>query len=79
MAKTSKPVSQRPHESEFGSHKSMINQVETDKLNPQIELTVERELVVCKDQFGFYTTERWRLDNNMSDPNRWAGSRVKMG
>jgi hypothetical protein len=99
MAKPSKPVPTRPYPSEFGSHSVMIDQEATDKLNPQVELTVERELVredgqlsladlppivtrypemvVCKDQFGLYTTEKWRLDNNMADPNRCAGSRIK--
>lgn len=37
------------------------------------------EYVVCKDQFGLYTTEKWRVDKNMADPNRCAGSRIKLG
>lgn len=67
MAKTSKLVAARPYKSEFGSHSEMI----------VMDVTGE-DTVTCKDQFGEYITERWRIDTNMADPNRCAGSRVKL-
>lgn len=100
MTKIPKQINAPLYPSLYGSHSSMIDQVETDKLNPQIEMTYERELVredgqlsladiapiirrfpemvVCVDQFGSYETEKWRIDNGMADPNRNAGSRIKI-
>ena len=50
--------------SRFGSHASMVDKDRTDKLgNP--------DLVVCKDEFGFYTTYKRRLDSGLADPNRY--------
>jgi hypothetical protein len=31
------------------------------------------------DQFGLYITEKRRIDDGMTDPNRCAGSRIKLG
>jgi hypothetical protein len=52
--------------SRFGSHAAMIDKDRTEKLkNP--------DLVVCKDEFGFYTTEKKKLDSGVADPNRYDG------
>jgi len=53
----------------FGSHASMIDKAETEKLGDETK-------VVLKDEFGLYTTNRNRLDNGLSDPNRSATSRL---
>lgn len=53
----------------FGSHKSMIEDAETEKLGDDSK-------VVLKDEFGLYTTNRNLLDNGMADPNRYATSRL---
>jgi hypothetical protein len=53
----------------FGSHKSMINASETEKLNSS-------DLVVLTDEHGDYTTEKNKLDNGLADPNRYKTSRV---
>lgn len=93
--------------SQFGSHKSMIDEtataeiskpvlenglwvIETPKLKdekPVVENGVEvkeraifnsSDLVVCKDENGLYTTERWKLDSGFADPNRNNGNRLKI-
>ena len=47
----------------------MIDEAETEKLGNESK-------VVLKDEFGLYTTDRNRLDNGLSDPNRSATSRL---
>ena len=65
-----KPEVAKEYQSEFGSHAKMIDTEKTTALGEGTDK------VVCKDQFGFYETEKWRVDDNMADPNRWDGSRV---
>lgn len=68
MAKEKKPVYNFP--SVFGSHSSMINEVETEKLE-------DKSLVVLTDEFGNYITERNRIDTRLADPNRYKTSRLE--
>ena len=56
--------------SRFGSHKSMINQEATDKLNMQ-------NVVVCTDEYGDYMTFNNMLDTGLVDWHRADGNRVK--
>jgi len=74
--KTSKTVVQRPYPSEFGSHSSMIDEAKTQ--TQHVTYNVSLDNVICKDQFGHYETEKWRIDNGLADPNRWNGSRIKI-
>ena len=53
----------------FGSHSSMIDEEKTGELN-------DDQRVVLKDEHGYYTTERKRLDSGLSDPNRYKGDRL---
>ena len=53
----------------YGSHYSMIDEEETEKLD-------DDEMVVLKDEKGFYKTYRKRLDNKMADPRRYNMSRA---
>lgn len=55
-----------PYPSKFGSHSSMIDEAETQKLN------LDSSLVVIKDEFGMYVTKRNRLDSGLADPNRYV-------
>jgi hypothetical protein len=57
--------------SHFGSHSSMIDEEETKKLD-------DSNLVVLKDEHGIYTTERRRLDDGCTDPNRCISARLKI-
>lgn len=50
--------------SHYGSHKSMVVRENEDGT------------VVCQDEFGEYTTPKDRLDSGLSDPNRYATSRL---
>jgi hypothetical protein len=54
----------------FGSHNSMVD----------VDLTADlaREgLVVCKDEFGWYITEKRRLDNGLADPLRYSSAKAR--
>lgn len=55
--------------SRFGSHQSMVNEEKTKELN-------DPKLVVLVDEFGEYVTEKNRLDNGSSDPNRYEVGRI---
>ena len=55
--------------SQFGSHSSMIDQEATEKLS-------DPNRVVIKDELGLYETERFYLDSNRADPNRYRTSRL---
>jgi hypothetical protein len=52
-----------PYPSQFGSHASMVVKEETEQL-------ADDKLVVCKDAYGMYVTEKDRLDCGLADPNR---------
>lgn len=67
MAK--KDVEKFQYPSHFGSHASMIDEAATAELN-------DPEYVVLKDEHGLYKTERKKLDNKESDPNRYRESRL---
>ena len=53
----------------FGSHSSMIDEEKTSELN-------DENKVVLLDEYGYYTTERTRLDNGLADPKRCDGRRI---
>jgi hypothetical protein len=54
----------------YGSHSSMIDEAKTSELN-------NNKLVVLKDNYGYYTTERSRLDSGLADPNRYRVERLE--
>ena len=56
--------------SRYGSHSSMVDEEKTNQLGSEDE-------VVLKDEWGFYTTKRDRIDSGLSDPKRYCTSRVK--
>ena len=62
------PPSKKKEEPKFpslyGSHSSMIDEEETEKLD-------DGTMVVLKDEKGLYKTYRKRLDNKMADPRRY--------
>jgi hypothetical protein len=53
----------------YGSHSSMIDEEETEKLD-------DDTMVVLKDEKGLYTTYRKRLDSKIADPKRFNMSRT---
>lgn len=65
MAKTKEKKSTYPYPSRYGSSKSM-----------QIGEEDNSGFVICKDEFGEYKTEEWRLDNGLIDPNRTTQTRL---
>ena len=63
-------------ESWFGSHASMV--VEPEEVEPNDELYLvhlHHSEVVCKDDKGYYVTDKTRLDNGLADPNRYSNKR----
>ena len=49
--------------------------VEPEELEPSDELYLahlHHSEVVCKDDKGYYITERSRLDDGLADPNRYS-------
>jgi hypothetical protein len=59
--------------SPYGSHADMV--VEPEEVEPSDELYLahlHHSEVVCKDDKGYYITERSRLDNGLADPNRYS-------
>lgn len=71
MAKKREEVVEKKslYPSQYGSHKSMINEEKTQKLK-------DKNLVVCTDDLGDYTTERIKLDNGLADVNRYEMKRM---
>ena len=60
----------------FGSHEEMV--VEPEELEPSDELYLahlHHSEVVCKDDAGYYVTDKDRLDNGLADPNRYSAKR----
>lgn len=66
------PVKQESYDypTRFGSHSSMIDEEKTVELN-------DDQVVVLKDEHGYYRTEIIRLDSGLADPNRYKGDRLK--
>ena len=55
----------------FGSHASMV----VDHTEVQVggkDLTLSENQVLCKDDNGYYITEKKKLDNGLADPNRYS-------
>lgn len=64
-----KPVN--PYPSSFGSHKSMVNEKESEELIPY-------GWVVCEDENGPYATQVEKLDSGLADPNRYYSKRLRI-
>ena len=58
-----------PYPTRYGSHSSMIDEEETEKLT-------DESLVVLKDEHGCYTTKKSILDNGLADPKRYDTTRL---
>ena len=58
----------------FGSHADMVVELEELKANKFLHHLHHSE-VVCKDDKGYYITEKNRLDNGLADPNRYNAHR----
>lgn len=56
--------------SDYGSHASMIDNEETEKLE-------DDKLVALRDSVGVYVTKRDRLDTGLADPNRYQNRIIK--
>lgn len=72
MAKSTLPskTEKYPFPSHYGSHASMVDKGLTEQLG-------DEKLVVCKDEEGYYVTEKNRLDTKLADANRYANSAAR--
>ena len=62
--------------SHYGSHADMVVELEELQLGDLVELRdMEDYETVCKDDKGYYITERSRLDDGLADPNRYSNLR----
>ena len=55
----------------FGSHASMV----VDHTEAQIsgcDVNLSEDQVLCKDDRGYYVTQKNRLDNGLADPKRYS-------
>jgi len=59
------------HKSRYGSHTDMIDEEKTSELN-------DEKLVVLSDEYGYYITERTRLESGLADPKRYDSGRLKI-
>ena len=65
--------------SPYGSHADMV--VELEELQSAGIITFgmdtisDLDMVVCKDDKGYYITHKARLDNGLADPNRYSNRR----
>lgn len=75
MAKLAKPEEKKTiaTPSIYGSHASMIEQ----SLMDQPALVEQPDLMLLRDERGFYLTDRFRLDNGQADPNRHASDEYR--
>ena len=60
----------------FGSHADMVAEPEELKANKFLHHLHHSE-VVCKDDRGYYITEKNRLDDGLADPNRYGSQRLE--
>jgi len=64
--------------SPYGSHADMV--IEPKELESSDELYLahlHHSEVVCKDDRGYYVTNKDRLDNGLSDPSRYSRKRIR--
>ena len=59
----------------FGSHKEMV--VPCDDPNIQM-LKIDDNHIICKDDTGYYVTEKNRIDSGLADPNRYSNSKSRI-
>jgi hypothetical protein len=57
----------------FGTDSSMI--VDLTGFKP---VTISESQIVCKDDLGFYITEKHRIDSKLADPNRYANKKSRI-
>lgn len=58
----------------FGSHSNMI--VPCDDPNIQT-LKIGDDQIICKDDSGYYITDKYRIDSGLADPNRYANDKAR--
>jgi hypothetical protein len=58
---------------QFGSDSSMLVDLKQYK-----EISINIDDVVCKDDRGFYITNRNRIDSGLADPNRYSNTKNRI-
>jgi len=60
--------------SAFGSHSDMIVQLEDVNIET---LKIDDNQIICKDDSGYYITEKNRIDSGLADPNRYGNEKAR--
>jgi hypothetical protein len=60
--------------SAFGSHAEMI--VGCEDVNIQT-FKIDDDQIICKDDTGYYITDKNRIDSGLADPNRYANQKSR--
>tara|TARA_B100000287_G_scaffold247156_1_gene232322 strand:- start:3606 stop:3857 length:252 start_codon:yes stop_codon:yes gene_type:complete len=60
----------------FGSHESMVVDHSEVQIGGQ-DVLLSEDQVLCKDDNGYYITEKKKLDSGVADPNRYSNRRYK--
>ena len=60
----------------FGSHESMVVDHSEVQIGGQ-DVALSENQVLCKDDNGYYVTEKKYLDSGIADPNRYSNRRYK--
>ena len=60
----------------FGSRESMVVDHSEVQIGGQYVALSESQ-VLCKDDNGYYVTEKKNLDSGLADPNRYSNRRYK--
>jgi hypothetical protein len=62
--------------SAFGSHSDMV--VDINKYSSDPVIVLQNNQVVCKDDKGFYITEKNRIDSGLADANRHSNRKARI-
>ena len=60
--------------SAFGSHSDMVVSCEDQNIQT---IKIGDAQIICKDDAGYYITEKCRIDSGLSDPNRYANEKAR--
>lgn len=60
----------------FGSHESMVVDHSEVQIGGQ-DVKLSEDQVLCKDDNGYYITEKKKINSGIADPNRYSNRRYR--
>lgn len=58
----------------FGSHSDMVVSCDDPKIQT---LKIGDDQIICKDDAGYYITQKNRIDSGLADPNRYGNDKAR--